>query len=375
MEEKKFDVAIIGAGIVGLALAYQAAKKGNRVAIFERNPRAVGASIRNFGLIWPIGQPSGSLLERALRTREIWKEIASESSIWLNENGSLQLAYHEDEWDLIQSFSRTAESNGYKTRLLSPNEVINYSGAVRTDGLLGAMYSETECTVTSVDAIAQLAHFLEKKYNVQFYFGTTITHLDVGVLTDFYETWSADRIYVCSGADFETLYPQLFIESGITKCKLQMMRTVVQPNGWKLGPSLSAGLTLLHYGSFGEFSEQQKQIRERYDATNSLFSAYGIHVLVSQNAYGEIILGDSHEYGWDVSPFDKEEINQLILQYMNTFAKLKSDIIGTTWHGIYPKLQGKTEFIQEVQKDIWVVNGLSGAGMTLSFGLAEHVIK
>jgi glycine/D-amino acid oxidase-like deaminating enzyme len=154
-----------------------------------------------------------------------------------------------------------------------------------------------------------------------------------------------------------------------------MMRTVVQPNGWKLGPSLSAGLTLLHYGSFGEFSEQQKQIRERYDATNSLFSAYGIHVLVSQNAYGEIILGDSHEYGWDVSPFDKEEINQLILQYMNTFAKLKSDIIGTTWHGIYPKLQGKTEFIQEVQKDIWVVNGLSGAGMTLSFGLAEHVIK
>ncbi len=66
--EKKCDVAIVGGGILGIAHAFEAAKRGYSVVIFERSRQAQGASIRNFGLIWPIGQAPGKVHERALRT-------------------------------------------------------------------------------------------------------------------------------------------------------------------------------------------------------------------------------------------------------------------------------------------------------------------
>jgi FAD dependent oxidoreductase TIGR03364 len=371
--EYKFDVAVVGAGIVGLATAYAAACKGLKTIVFERNPRAIGASIRNFGLVWPIGQPAGPLFDRAMHSREIWLDIAAEGGVQVFQNGSLQLAYHDDEVAVLQEFMRHAGNAGYQVKLLTPNEVAQHSPAVKTEGLKAALWSATECTVSSREAIPQLAAYLEKELDVVFRFGSAITHVDSGILSDFYDIWQAERIFVCSGADFETLYPRVFRESGITKCKLQMLRTGTQPNDWQLGPSLCAGLTLLHYSSFANIAGLEA-VRQRYNLENPDFARYGVHVLVSQNHRGEIILGDSHEYGWDISPFDSDAINQLILGYLETFAKFPDATIAEHWHGVYPKLPGQTDFVKEVEPDVWIVNGLSGAGMTMSFGLASELV-
>src|SRR5262245_45471435 len=80
--KREYDVAIAGAGVLGLAHAYHLARRGLRVIVFERHPRASGASIRNFGMLWPIGQPQGPLYELARRSLQHWLYVLRESNLW-----------------------------------------------------------------------------------------------------------------------------------------------------------------------------------------------------------------------------------------------------------------------------------------------------
>jgi FAD dependent oxidoreductase TIGR03364 len=374
MSSHTTEIAIVGAGIVGLAHALAAAKRGYRVTVFERHPAAVGASIRNFGMIWPIGQPQGPLFDRALRARAIWQAVAPAAGIHLDPSGSLHLAYRDDEVAVLEEFMATTGQEIDTVKLLTASEVAEKSPAAITDSLQAALWSSTEMIVDPRVAIANLPAWLHRQYGVEFHFGTVVTEIDAPCLVAGGQTWRANHIFVCSGADFESLYPDVYAASGITKVKLQMMRTAPQPLGWRLGAALCGGLTLTHYDAFAH-CPSLPQLKTRIEQETPHFPWWGIHVMVSQNQAGELIIGDSHEYGWNPQPFDRADINQYILEYLRGFAIAPSFDIAATWHGVYAKRPGHTEFIAHPDPQVTIVNALSGAGMTLSFGLAEEVVQ
>jgi len=370
---KQPSAIIIGAGIVGLATARALAKRGYKLTVFERNEYAVGASVRNFGMIWPIGQATGPLFERAMLSRGIWKEICTEANIWHDEVGSLHLAYHDDELAVIQEYV-DANQSFRDCSLLGPQAALAKSQAINPNGLKGALYSGEEMIVEPRVAIGQIAKYLAEKYKIEFHWNTAISSINHPRVSSGGKSWEADEIFVCSGADFETLYPELFLSLDITKCKLQMMRLVSQPGQWRIGPSLCGGLSMIHYPGFS-VAASLPALRRRYEEQYPVHLQWGVHVMASQNGSGELTIGDSHEYGLVHDPFDKQFINTLITGYLHTFANFKDWTLLQSWHGIYPKMMnGETELIKQIEPGVTVINGVGGNGMTLSFGLCEQYI-
>jgi len=366
---------VIGAGIVGLATARALAVRGFSVKVFERSEKAVGASIRNFGMIWPIGQPGGKMYERAIRSREIWKEIAATGNFWHEPAGSLHLAYKPDEWQVLQELLEQFHKEGRAVKLLDKKAVASVSAAAIPDGLLGGLYSGDELIVDPREAIAALPGWLAERHHVEFFWGKCVSYIsDQVVYIGMEEEYEADLVFVCNGADLETLYPENFSQLPVTKCKLQMMRLIPQPGDWRIGPALCGGLSLIHYNSF-KTAASLPALKQRYTEELAGYLEWGIHVMVAQNGRGELTIGDSHEYGLTHDPFDRQCINKMILDYLRTFARFRDWSVAETWNGVYTKLtDGEADLFFSPEPFVYVINGVGGAGMTLSFGLAEELV-
>lgn len=371
---KKPSAIVIGAGIVGLSVTRALQQKGWQVTVIERHPQAQGASVRNFGMIWPVGQPQGAAFDRAMRSREIWLEMSQKADFFAEKTGSLHLAYTDLEMQVVEEYVQAMR--GKKSAVaFSPDQVKAKSPAAKLEGLKGALWTEEEVIVDPREAVAKTAAYLDSLSGVEFIWNKAVSRIEGNTVYSGQKTWAADRIFVCSGADFETLYPEIFESASIIKCKLQMMRLVRQPEDWRIGPPLCAGLSFIHYKGF-QVAPSLEKLRKVYEATYPDLIDWGIHVMVSQNGLGELIIGDSHEYGLNLSPFDREDVNQLILGYLKGFAQFKDWTLGSAWHGIYPKMtNGASEFVRQVDEVVTIVNGMGGNGMTLSFGLGEEVVE
>ena len=370
---RAFDLAIVGAGIMGLAHAYAAAKRGWSVVVFDRSQRASGASIRNFGMVWPIGQPHGEMLELALCSRHIWQEVLEHAKLPYRPDGSLHVVYREDEAEVAREFTELAPRFGYTCEWLDRRGVLEKCAAVRENGLSGGIFSPLELTVDPPRTLAALAGLLAERFHVVFRFGCAITHINPPVVESANERWSAARVIVCSGDDFETLFPAEYAASGLTRVKLQMMRTAPQPHGWQIGPALAAGLTLRFYPAF-EICTALPALKRRIAEETPEYDRWAIHGLVSQMSTGELTLGDSHEYGLAVDIFNKQEIDDLMLRYISSFLNAPDLTVAQRWYGVYAKHPEKPFVSMEPAPGVQIVASPGGSGMTLSFGIGERTI-
>jgi FAD dependent oxidoreductase TIGR03364 len=368
-----YDDAVIGAGIMGLAHAYILASRGRRVAVFERNPRASGASVRNFGMLWPIGQPFGPVRNLAARSLEVWGNLLAESQLWHESTGSLHLAYRDDEAQVLREFAGECAEHGESVELLSASEATERAPAVKPDGLQLALFSPREVCVDPREVVASLPAWLSTKFGIVFHFDSPITRVEMPEVFSSTKRWTASRVWVCGGDELRLLFADHFRRCGLVLCKLQMMRSHPFGGQGRIGPMLAGGLTLRHYGAFRN-CPGLAAFKRRVAKESPWLDHYGIHVMVSQNGQGELTIGDSHQYGDLIEPFDQCVIDEWILGYLDTFLETSQLRIESRWHGFYVKHPVDPYVIVRPAPGVTAVTGVGGAGMTLSLGLAEQVV-
>src|SRR5690606_16809190 len=208
-----------------------------------------------------------------------WLEVLPQAGLWHERTGSLHLAYQDDEAQVLGEFVERSEGAG---ELLSAAEVASRSPAVKTDGLKCALWSSTETCVDPRQVIAELPAWLAKQYGVEFQFGTAVSAYDQPTITAGGRTLEARQLIVCSGDDFQSLFPEAYAGAGLIRCKLQMMRSQSYAGRLKLGPMLAGGLTLRHYKNFQD-CPTLAAVKQRVARETPEFDEFGIHVMASQN--------------------------------------------------------------------------------------------
>lgn len=361
---------VVGAGIIGLASALAAVRKRKKVAVVERNAKAVGASIRNFGFITISGQKAGDHWSRARRARDVWAEVAEAAGIAVIHRGLVMPAYRPEAEAVMEAFLAT--EMGEDCRRITSVEALGHVPAIRPDGMRAALWSPHELRVESREAIPRIAAWLEERHGVTFHWNTAVTSVDGNKVTTSRGVIEAEACIICPGDDFSTLFPERIAAYGLRVCTLQMLR-VMPANPVRFGAAVMSDLSYGRYEGFADLPEA-KALIARLDAECAEMRGDGIHLIAVQSADGSLVVGDSHVYGDAPEPFAQERIDGLILDAFDDIFDMPGRQVVRRWCGSYASTSDRVVLVDHPTDNIRLVMVTGGTGASTGFALGEQVV-
>ncbi|TVR99391.1 MAG: TIGR03364 family FAD-dependent oxidoreductase [Rhodospirillales bacterium] len=365
-----FDLAVVGAGIVGLGQALAAARRGKRVVVIDREAEVNAASVRNFGFITVTGQAAGETWRRARLSRDIWAEVAAQAGIAIAHQGLVVLARRPEAYAVLQAFAAT--EMGSACTLLGPAEAGRRFPDVTPKTLSGALFSPHELRVESRTAVPRLAAWLDETLGVRFLRRTLVKDIDLPRIATTSGVIEAEAAVVCPGDDFLSLYPDRLAGFDLTRCRLQMLRVAPPEAGWRLPAGVMSDLSLVRYPGYAALPEAAALL-PRLQAEQAEHLAAGIHLIVVQDADGALVVGDSHHYAATPSPFSAEAVDDLILEECAAALGRRTGPVLERWSGTYAKAPDRDALIDRPAEGVRIVVVTSGTGASTAFALGEEV--
>ncbi|MFC1643613.1 NAD(P)/FAD-dependent oxidoreductase [Chlamydiota bacterium] len=369
---EKADVIIIGAGVIGLAIAAQIADNNKSIFVLEKEDRyGVGASSRNSEVIHAgIYYSPGSLKAKlCVDGRKKIYALSNAGAFSINKRGKLIFARKEEEVVELERLLLNAKENGVDNlSILSSKEVAEKEPYVKN--IKAALYSP-DTGVTNAHDIMDYYYSVAMENGVELVCGINIISIEKDI--DGYRLLIKDT----TGEDIELFTSVLINSAGLGSDKIADM----------IGIDVISSEYDLHYckGDYFSVGGKAKSFLKHlmYPVPSAKSAGLGIHTTL--DLAGELRLGPDHTYinrvdeDYNVSDDKKEEFYRSVKDVMPF---ISYEDLSPDFAGIRPKLQKENgdirDFVikEETNKGFpGLVNliGIESPGLTASPAIAEYV--
>ena len=178
---KSFDYLIVGAGIIGMTIAYELKQKypNSKIVIIEKeNEVALHASGRNSGVLHAGFYYSKNSLKAkfTVEGNKLMKEFCKNHGIFINETKKVVICSNEEELHGIYELHKRAKINNVDTSIIDEKELEQIDPNIKT--YKKALYSPTTASIDPTTVCLTLKEVLIKQ-GVQFYFNTHFKDIDI----------------------------------------------------------------------------------------------------------------------------------------------------------------------------------------------------
>ena len=343
---KTFDVAIIGAGIVGAACAAALAREGLVVAVIEASSVAGGSTAAGMGHI-VVMDDSDAQFALTRYSQTLWNNFAAElpASCEYEFCGTIWVAADEEEMLAVRRKKEFYESRGVTAEILDAASLRTAEPNLNHD-LVGGLRVKDDSVVYQ----PQAAQVLLKK--------------------------ATDR-----GAELFTGQKVIAIDNdGVTladSTKIQAAKMLVAAGS--LSGELATGIKIRKKkGHLIITDRYPRLVRHQLIELGYLKSAHAatrdsVAFNVQPRITNQILLGSSRQFDAPDNAVDQSILNQMVTRAFRFMPELRDVSAIRVWTGSRPATPDNLPYIgrHPVRENIYIAAGHEGLGITTSLGTAE----
>ena len=344
---KSFDVLVVGAGIIGSAVARECSRLGWHVGVIEGGTLAGGATAAGMGHL-VVMDDSPAQLALTAYSRSLWQEEVTNlpDSVEYEGCGTIWIAANDEEMAEVEARQRKYAEVGITARILTPMELSNQEPNLRP-GLAGGLLVPDDGVVYP-PAAGDFFLTEARRLGAEVFQARAVSASNRQVKLSSGVTLKADRIVLAVGTDCELL-PAMPIQ----KRKGHLAITDRYP-----------GFVRHQLVELGYLKSAHSLIEDSV--------AFNIQPRKS----GQLLLGSSRQYGDESPDVEPRMLTRMIERAKEYMPGLESLSVLRVWTGFRAATTDKLPLIGPAtglsnDGSLWLAAGLEGLGITNAPGVAR----
>ena len=354
-----YDVIVVGGGIIGCSVAWQLAKRKQRVLVIERTDVASGSAGATDGFVGCYTKKPGPQLDLAIKSVQMFdtlQEELGEDIAYQRGAGGMQPVEDQTQWDMLEKTAQLQQQHGLDVRMISAQEAHKIVPGLSTD-IHGALYCPDAGKVNPMNLSFAYCR-AARKYGAEFMNRTLVTGFLIedgrvrGIQTEkgiFY----ADVIVNACGSWAGKVAGLAGLDMPIKPRKGQL--AVTEPIGFYMSPTIQCA----RYNVIKFHPETIK---------DETVLRLGSSMNIAQTEEGGLLIGGTREFAGFEGENTLEAIDTMMKRVLRFFPGLKDVHVIRYFSGFRPYTPDGLSLLGEVKTlpGFYMAAGHEGDGIALS---------